>query len=88
MYYLRRTQMCSNETHQNLSRPEHFTRHAMAVEQVCASVRHGIGNVAIENVMNDAQEALRLTDNGVSRECTRMLTLIVEGDLHQAAQIQ
>ena len=79
--------MCSNETHINLSRPEHFMRHSMAVERACAQTRRGLGSISIEQAQDDAREALSLADRDVAKECTRILQLVVEGDLQTAAII-
>lgn len=79
--------MCSNETHINLSQPEHFIRHSMAVERACAQTRRGLGSISIEQAQDDAREALSLADRDVAKECTRVLHLVVEGNLQAAAKL-
>jgi hypothetical protein len=79
--------MCNEETHQTLTKPEHFVRHTMEVERACAATRRGLGNVSLEQAMQQAQEALLLADKDVSRECTHMLQLVVSGNLPAAARV-
>ena len=80
--------MCNNETHINLTQPEHFMRHSMAVERACAQTRRGLGSISIEQAQNDARDALSLADRDVTKECARVLHLVVEGDLQTAARLQ
>lgn len=80
--------MCSNETHTSLSQPEHFMRHSMAVERACALTRRGLGSISIEQAQNDARDALSLADRDVTKECARVLHLVIDGDLQEAARLQ
>ena len=79
--------MCNEETHQTLTKPEHFTRHTMEVERACAATRRGLGSISLEQAMQEAQDALSLVDKDVPRACTHMLELVMAGDLPAAARL-
>ena len=77
--------MCNQETHQSLSQPEHFVRHAMNVERARSAVaRHDLGRVCMDDVMRDANDALLLADSFTPAESLQMLRFAVEGDLEAA----
>ncbi len=77
--------MCTNESHISLLRPEHFTRHAMKAEQLRAMAQSGLrGEVSIDEVIMEANEALNLTDNGVPPESIQFLGRLAQGDLLHA----
>jgi len=59
----------------------------MEVERACALTRRGLGNVSLEKVMQDAEEALSLADKDVAVACTHMLQLVVSGKLPEAAKL-
>ncbi len=76
--------MCTNESHVSLLQPEHFTRHAMKANQLRAMAQSGLREVSVDTVVLEANEALNLKDEGVSKECLQMLGRLAQGDLLHA----
>ena len=76
--------MCNNDLHNGLQQAEHFTRHSMRAEQLRAMAKSGIRAVSMEDLVFEANEALSLADDGVSKECVSMLAKLAAGDVQHA----
>ncbi|MGB3946181.1 MAG: hypothetical protein WBK76_05090 [Candidatus Saccharimonadales bacterium] len=79
--------MCNEKSHDNLLQPAHFTRHAMALEQLRAVARRDIGSVSVTQAMQEAEEALSLADSGVDPNCIRQLQQVASGEVSFSASV-